>query len=182
MSVYKITSESSHQIYVGSTTYPLHIRFKCHRNQFKDFNSRHSNKWCSSFNMFIHPDCKIELIERVQDLETLRNREQHYLDINRGITVNKHRAVGLTAREYYDRNKAYRIAYQCARYNEKKEELIRYQREWNDRNKDKCKAAMKRYREKNSKMCETCNRKYYFIERHYKSNKHKNNIANNINA
>ena len=180
MSVYKLTSQATPKIYIGSTTYPLQVRYKKHRYDFTEFNNRNKQAWISSYALLVYPDCKIELIEGGLDFTTLRQREQFYLDKHKDIVVNKCRAVRIPYKQYYQQNKESIINYQLKRYNEKREDLIDYQKQWNRDNKQKCKAYMRKYLDKISIHCNACNRSYSNLKGHEKTAKHKNNMLTYI--
>jgi len=173
MSVYKLTSQATPKIYIGSTTYPLQVRYKKHRYDFTEYNKRTKPcGWISSYALLVYPDCKIELIEGGLDFTTLRQREQFYLDKYKDIVVNKCRAVRIPYKEYYQQNKQSIINYQLERYNTKREDLIEYQKQWNRDNKQKCKAYMRKYLDKISIHCNACNRSYSNLKGHEKTKKH----------
>jgi hypothetical protein len=82
--IYKIVSDKTDKIYIGSTTRHLNIRLNDHRHQSKG----HS---CSSLQLFIiDPNCKIELIENYpcNSKIELHMRERFYILQNKHICVN----------------------------------------------------------------------------------------------
>lgn len=89
--IYKITSESTSMIYIGSTVKTLYHRFQGHKTE---HNLQIKN--ISSSELLQYPDCKIELLENYpcDTKEELLEREQYYMDINRPICVNALNASG----------------------------------------------------------------------------------------
>jgi len=88
--IYKIMSNQTNQIYVGSTTKKhLSDRMYYHRAKFRNWLDK---KGCyySSFELFEFPDVKIILIESYpcDNRDQLRMREQFHIDKNRDICVN----------------------------------------------------------------------------------------------
>lgn len=84
--IYKIVADDTTNIYIGSTIKRLLCeRFKCHKND-------HNNT--GSKILFTYPNTRIELIERYEceSINKLREREQHYINLNKDICLNKFRA------------------------------------------------------------------------------------------
>ena len=83
--VYKLSSNFTNKIYIGSTTQTLGRRFTRHKSCLKNDRSC-SSKIIMSFN-----DCKITLLEEVEfrDKKLLLMRERFYIDSNLDIIVNK---------------------------------------------------------------------------------------------
>lgn len=106
--IYKITSDQTPDIYIGSTTQTLNIRLSKHKNDYKRY-LKGKYHYVTSFNIVKYPNCKIDLLE-LCDFETkeeLRKRESEYIKNN--ICVNKcMTGMNLTRRET---NKKYRDKY-----------------------------------------------------------------------
>lgn len=73
--IYKLTSEQTEDVYIGSTTQPLKKRLKTHRSHYKL-----EYKYTTSFNLMKYPDVKIELIEALKfdERKELNLREGFY--------------------------------------------------------------------------------------------------------
>ena len=86
--IYKLISSQTKDVYIGSTTTTLYLRFMYHINNNK------STGDCSSKELLKFDDCRIELIEDYpcdSHLE-LREREQYFMDLLDNV-INKQRAV-----------------------------------------------------------------------------------------
>jgi len=81
--IYKLVSDKTHLIYIGSTAQPLSKRFYQHK-------SKRNN--CSSMHLFNIPESNVEivLIESFpcKNREELTAREYHYIRKNKRIAVN----------------------------------------------------------------------------------------------
>ena len=89
--IYKISSEQTDKIYIGSTVSGLRERFIKHKCDFK------RNGYCSSKLIMCYDDCSIECIEELEvdhkhDIK-LRMREDYYYDLNKEIVVNKQKPL-----------------------------------------------------------------------------------------
>jgi hypothetical protein len=95
--VYKISSPSTDNIYIGSTILSIKKRFIWHKGKYN---------YCSSNEIINYENAVIEPIEEVecQSLFDLRDRERHYIELNRDICVNK-LIPNRTYKEYNDDNK-----------------------------------------------------------------------------
>lgn len=87
--IYKLVSQNTDMIYIGSTVQLLIERKKRHISDIK------RGTGISSANMFIWGDCEIDLIENYpcNSKKELVEREQYYIDLYSDYCVNKNRAV-----------------------------------------------------------------------------------------
>ena len=74
MSIYKLTSNQTNNIYIGSTTRNLKVRFNEHYSRFNK-----GYLTCSSKELLKYSDGKIELLES-DILTNLKERERHYIE------------------------------------------------------------------------------------------------------
>lgn len=118
--IYKITSQCTDKIYIGSTTSPLSIRLSKHKAALELFNSGYSNSKVSSFEILKYPDATIELIEEYQcnDNLELSKREAYHIFDNIDNIVNKR----IPGRNFKD--KQVRSDYAKFRYHNKIEKNI----------------------------------------------------------
>lgn len=88
--IYKLVSQFTDMIYIGSTVQTLKQRINTHI-----FETRH-NLLNSSKNMFIWGDCQIELIENYpcNSKKELVQREQYYMDLYSDYCINLRKAIG----------------------------------------------------------------------------------------
>jgi len=125
--IYIIRSNSTQNVYIGSTTQKLSQRMGQHRSDFK------TNRGRSSSEMIKQGDAYIELIEKFpcEDKEDLHKREGEVMRATEN-TVNK-QLPGRTQKEYSDEHKVEIKQY----YQDNKGKIsIRRKRYYND-NKDK---------------------------------------------
>jgi hypothetical protein len=88
--IYKITSDSTNKIYIGSTCQPLSKRMTTHRNTYKCFLNGKGNN-ITSFELIKLGDAIITLIELFpcESKEQLHARERFHIELNRDICINK---------------------------------------------------------------------------------------------
>jgi len=185
--IYKLVSDSTDKIYVGSTCNPLYKRINQHRQDYK------RNRTISSKEIIKFEDCKIILIEdfACERKEQLTARERYWIEQNKNICVNM-KIPTRTDNEYYKQNKD-KLLEQSKEYREQNKDNIREQRkEFYKQNKDKILAKNKDYREQNkdkikeqkkTKIICQCGCKFAKpnINRHCKSIKHIKWIEQNQN-
>jgi hypothetical protein len=99
--IYKITSNNTNKIYIGSTTKPLKERFKQHVRDYKSFckfwfeNDDSGNpNCCSSRKILRYGDCNIEMIDEFiyKTKQAILLREQFYINLYSDICVNEGKA------------------------------------------------------------------------------------------
>jgi hypothetical protein len=108
--IYKIVSDNTDMIYIGSTSSTLHKRLILHRSGYKGYKAFVNNKYdyITSYEIMKHDDAKIILLEEIKytDIMELKKREKYYIEINN--TVNRN-IPSRTRKElsiiYYRRNK-----------------------------------------------------------------------------
>ena len=78
--IYKITSNHTNDIYIGSTKLKLNIRLSMHKANYKSY-LKGDHNYTSSFEIVKYPDCKIELLElcSFETKEELEAREDVYM-------------------------------------------------------------------------------------------------------
>ena len=79
--VYKIVSNSTDLVYVGSTTQPLYNRIAGHRRQYKKYQNGADN-YVTSYEMLKYGDCEIVLLEDCpcDRKEQLYARERYFIE------------------------------------------------------------------------------------------------------
>ena len=110
--IYKIVSDLTDKIYIGSTCQPLCKRISKHRNNFKSFKE---GKYGlnTSFEIIKLGNYFIVLIENVEcdNKEQLFARERYYIELHKDNCVNKYIPTR-SIKEWTDDNKADRKKYQ----------------------------------------------------------------------
>ncbi len=103
--IYKIMSNKTDKIYIGSTKGSLNSRYSVHKCHFET----DTNK-CSSFKILKYGDAVIDLIEKFpcKNRFELRQREQHWINHYKDLCINKYDAVRVPDPDY---NKNYLAEY-----------------------------------------------------------------------
>lgn len=141
--IYKIVSDQTDKIYIGSTTQPLCKRITEHRSKFK------INYGCASEEIMKFGDARIILIESYpcKSKEELLAREDYWHNKFKDICVNKYKSNGLDP----------------AKKNNK----------WNINNREKCLASKKKYNQKRWYCKYCCKKMAFtYKNTHKKSNMH----------
>lgn len=96
--IYKIISPYTDCIYIGSTTEKtLACRMREHRSDYRRWKAG-TFPYVTSFDMIETGDASIILIEAFpcNSKDELRAREQHHIDLNAGLCINKQKAFQTT--------------------------------------------------------------------------------------
>ncbi len=135
--IYCIRSHQTEQIYVGSTTQPLSVRF-----------GEHKRMNCSSREILQHSDAYIELLENYacSDKNELNRREGHF--IRTMLCVNK-QIPGRTQVEYRDDNKETFNEKSKQYYQDNKETITEKSKQYYQNNKEHRKEQSKQYYQDN---------------------------------
>lgn len=94
--IYKIVSDKTDKIYIGSTTKKLNERLEAHKYSYNN------KKNITSKEIMKYDDAKIQLLEKItfNDKYELTRLEGHYIKLNKDKCVNKV-VAGRTYKEYY---------------------------------------------------------------------------------
>ena len=183
--IYKITTDNSNDIYIGSTIQTLKLRLQNHESNYK------TGIYCSSAEIIKQGSYKIVLIkdfacDSLLELETEEARFQRDM-----VCVNR-RLARLTDEEkrqynkeyqnqYYIKNKDEILEYQNQYYIENKNELLKYKNQYYIENKERLNEKHKQYYLENKdrltkKFNCDCGGKYTLQKKsqHFKSLKHIN--------
>ena len=199
--IYKLISDHTDKIYIGSTVQPLHKRKSGHKIAYITFKN-HNIKYISSYELIELGEIDIILIEnfKCENKEELHARERYHIELNKELCVNIN-VPTRTKKEWNEDNKEYGKEYReknkenikehLKEYREKNKEKIKEkQKEWNEKNQEKIKENDKEYYEKNKEKinekqkeksnCE-CGGKFTNSNKavHLKSKKHLNFINTN---
>ena len=160
--IYKLTSNQTDRIYIGSTTQYLSKRLGHHQDNFKRFYNNGKFHYCTSFEIIKFEDCKIELIEKFscENRKQLHRREGEYIKHFQDICVNLHIAGRTDAEyrnDYKDKIKEYKKNYQL----ENKDFIREYNKNYQLENKDYFQEYNKNYNKENKKFISEQNKKYY---------------------
>jgi hypothetical protein len=95
--IYKIYSDKTDKIYIGSTCKTLKSRLQTHKNNFTNFNKGLYKANVSVFELFrMYDDVKIDLIENYvcNNKEELRRKEREITEsYNKNIVLNKNKSI-----------------------------------------------------------------------------------------
>jgi len=147
--IYKITSDSTDKIYIGSTCQPLCKRIAKHKHSYKRFQNGKSGN-ITSFEVIALGDAIITLIEAYpcESKEQLLAKERYHIELNKDICVNK-QIPSRTQKEYQETNKEH-LAQIGKEYREaNKEHIAQIGKEYREANKDKLKEIKKTYYDAN---------------------------------
>ena len=128
--IYKITSNSTDKIYIGSTCQSIETRFSCHKSSYKLFlNGRCNKNTC--YELIKLGDTIITLIEEIQyeTRKQLYQRERYHIELNKDICINKYipsRTNKEYMKEYYQAYKSKIIQYNKQRYYDNREKIQEY--------------------------------------------------------
>ena len=179
--IYKIVSESTDKIYIGSTCQTLAKRLAKHKDNFTQFSKgKHLNNATTSFEILKYGDAKILLIELFpcsQKCE-LEAREYHHMKLNDN-KVNKAMPTR-PIQELRDANKGNKKEYDKLYYESNKEKKQEQNKIYNqehgleiyEKRKDYLKTYMK-LKQSEIFVCECgCSTNLYNKARHMRSKKH----------
>ena len=106
MSIYKITSSHTPDIYIGKTKQSLSARLTNHKSSYKRYLLGKEKYCCRSKSILKYSDAKISLVELATDNKNLKFRERYHIE-NTPNCVNKI-IPGQSQKEWYSNNPVYR--------------------------------------------------------------------------
>jgi len=99
--IYKITSEHTDKIYIGSTAEKyLSQRKAVHTALYKRWKADNKKQYCASYELYKLGDVKYELLElyNCNNKKELLERERYFMELNTGLLINKNR-TGISEEE-----------------------------------------------------------------------------------
>jgi hypothetical protein len=169
--IYKIISNKTDKIYIGSTIQPLSKRKFAHKKTYEKFKNNDYH-YVSSFDLFELGDIDIILIEnfKCKSKEELHSRERYYIELNKELCVNKN-IPSRSKKERYENDKE-KIK---ENYKKNKKYICEVKKKYYEKNKETIinKKAIKTDCECGGKF------KNSNKSRHFKSKKHLNFITIN---
>lgn len=97
--VYKLVSDKSDIIYIGSTIFDIEDRLRKHMLDY-EFYKKRSYHYCSSYEVLKNGDCRVILLEDKINKKELLEKESIYLNENQNKCVNV--MDPLSKRKFYD--------------------------------------------------------------------------------
>ena len=172
--VYKIYSEQTNKVYIGSTTKLLLQRFLRHKKDYRLYNNGKFH-FVTSFHILEYDDCNIELIEEVEfdDKKELIKRERYHIENNINC-VNK-RVEGRTRKEYNEQNRE-KISERAKQWYLVNKDKIK---EKVEQNKEKISERQKKYRYQNREKISEQAKQNYKVNREKRLEKAKENYQDN---
>ena len=161
--VYKIISDHTDKIYIGSTCSTLSKRIYEHKANYKSYqNGKYHN--VTSFDLISLGDVDIILIEDYpcKNKNQLHARERYWMEQNKNIIVNNHMPTR-TKKEYREENKEQLNEKNKEYYNQNKEVILEKCKDYYIENKEKITNRVKDYRENNYKVISERQKKYRIL-------------------
>jgi len=158
--IYKIISNMTDDIYVGSTCQLLCRRMASHRSYYNRFINGSIKCSKSSFEILKHGDATIVLIEKYpsNNKEELHRRERHYIEtlkcVNKVIPTR-------TRKEYTEQHKDESITRAKEYYNNNKETVLKYQKTYAEVHINELKAYRTDFRKDNIEKIRNREKAYY---------------------
>ena len=133
--IYKICSNLTDKIYIGSTTQTLSQRLSDHVSQYKRY-VRINDRYITSYEIIKLGDYYITLIEEnnFNNKQQLFKREGEVIKLNINNVVNK-QITGRTDKEYRQDNKEHLLEQHKQYYNNNKEHLLEQHKQYYNNNK-----------------------------------------------
>lgn len=166
--IYKIISNNTDKIYIGSTCCNLlSSRFSGHNCNYKKYKLGEMS-YITSFDILDCGNCQIILLEDYpcESKDQLRAREQYYIDLYKDICVNKQCAF-----LSLEKKKQNKHEYNKKYIEQNKEELSQKNKIWRENNQEKCKKLDKLKRERNPEKYKLMQKKYREDNKEYFKNK-----------
>ena len=85
---YKISSEQTSDVYIGSTSRSLDVRLDEHRSDYKRWTDGKSKKYCTSYKIIKYPNHRIDLIKCIECID-----KNHRLDFENELIDNDPNAI-----------------------------------------------------------------------------------------
>ena len=154
--IYKIVSDLTDLIYIGSTCSPLSKRHYGHKKSFKT-----GKKTCTSIELIKLGETRIELIEDYpcERIEQLNAREGYHIKLNKDICVNRNIA-GRTRKEWVNDNKDDIKEKRKEFYEANKAKILESNKKYREDNNAKILESKKKYREDNNAKITEYKKKY----------------------
>jgi len=165
--IYKITSPSTDNIYIGSTNRSGINRFDEHLYNYKRYQQGKGN-YCTSYEILKHNDCNIDLCVMGVDSTMMKQLERYFIEKYKkeGIAVNKN-IPNRTPKEYYEDNKDIILKHNKEYFQINRESIRQYYK------KDMTKERL------NKKFNCQCGGHYTYVNKytHLKSKRHQKSLS-----
>jgi hypothetical protein len=169
--IYKLVSNSTSDIYIGSSCNKLSVRLGAHKNDYSRWINGKSTNQLSSFEIVKHGDAQIILIETVcvETKEALTARERFHIENN--ICVNQYLPGGMSIEEMRQKKKN--------DYNDISKNIKGKAKEYYTINKEKIIERQKQYNQNNKEDVINSKKQYYIKNKDMINDKHKQYRADN---
>lgn len=147
--IYKIISNNTDKIYIGSTSNKLCKRLAKHKYSYKRY-KKNEYAFMTSFLILEKGDYYIEKIKSYYEIskKQLQQKEKKYIKKYKQNCVNKI-IPGRTCKEYVEEHKDKVAEYRKQYYNDKKEKILQDQKEYRLKNKKEIYGKLREYYQKN---------------------------------
>lgn len=157
--IYKLVSNETDKIYIGSTCQPLAKRKGEHKRHY-NYYLKEKHHYITSFELIKYDDCDIVLIEECpcENKDQLHKRERYFIEsldcVNKFIPAR-------TQKEYCEVNRAIILDKKKRYYEANKDKMKDKMKEYYEDNKDIVKDRIKKYCEENKDMIKDKKKQYY---------------------
>jgi hypothetical protein len=174
--IYKICSNLSNKIYIGSTTQSIQQRLSEHVGAYKTHLKNNNTNYVSSYEIIKFGDAFITLLEQCNfnNRQQLERKEGEYIKQNINIAVNKVIA-GRTGNEYHNDNKEKEKQYSI----DNAEHIAERQKNYRTNNTEHLKEYKKKYDTNNAENIKENHKEYYNNNKTILAEKNKEYRTNN---
>ena len=163
--VYKLISDHTDKIYIGSTCQPLSKRKNQHKTNYKKYDDG-KHHYITSFELFKLGNVDIILVENYpcKSKEELHARERYWIQQNKFLHVNKV-VPTRSHKEYYEENKESIAIRDKNKYGLNKETILAKNKEYREAHKEAISMKNKQYRESNKEDIKKIKKEYYDLKK-----------------
>lgn len=162
--IYKIIDNTNNSVYYGSTKSTLENRLRQHKNAYNSYLKNPNKRKTSSIEIIKNGNYDIILVEIVDNIDEIKDRERFYIENNDCININ------IPLRTQKERAKIW--------YNNNKDLTINRAKIWRDNNKDIIKEQQKKYSIDNKEYLKTIKKIWYDKNRELINEKRRMNYKN----
>lgn len=182
--VYKLISDNSDQIYIGSTCNPLYKRKAQHKSRYQKYLEGKDMIYSTAFEIVKAGGIDIVLVESYpcDSKEELHARERYWIEKLRDQCVNKNIPTR-SIKEWYTENKSQIKEKKKENYEQNKPQILEKAKKYRQKNEENIREFLIHYREENKEKLKQqsaqkfacgCGGHYTYAnkKKHEKSNKH----------
>lgn len=174
--IYKLVSDNSDDIYIGSTCQSLTARLGGHKRDYNSYLKEDKNRrYCTAQKILEKENCKIVLIEKYpcNDKIELFKKEREWIENLNCVNKQKPYTSDIEKKEYmieyhknhYENNKEEINEKTLKRYHLNKDKINKKTKEYRENNKEKEKIRHKKYNEENKDIINLKRREKYKLKK-----------------